>query len=84
VYVWSSWQQSSHCFLWSLVLTRLLSSLQKTVLLEGTAHSMCTAQTLLPFPDVVPETGRVESRSLVELNVPLLPQTEEFAMRIVR
>ena len=34
--------QLSRCFRWSLVLTRLLSSLQKTVLVEGTAHTMYT------------------------------------------
>ena len=27
------------------------------VLVEGAAHTMCTAQILLAFPDVVPETG---------------------------
>ena len=50
--VWSSWQEALDCFLWSLVLTRLLSSLQKLVLVEGTAHTMNTAETLLQCLDV--------------------------------
>ena len=39
-----------------------LSSLQKTVPVEGTAHTMNTTETLLQCPDVVTQTRPVELR----------------------